>query len=91
MPGALNEAFVQTLYDMEHIEPSIYRWTNVLSPELAKRITDGDLKDFYDGRIRPILRKIKNNATKDDVRELAGELNKVPEIEPYNLSLLVNP
>ncbi len=81
-----SEHFIQTLYDMEHMNPKIYMWTNnEAAKQVSERInSDLHFAEFYDINIRPILRKMKTASTPSDLEALVKVLCTLPQAQRYD-------
>jgi hypothetical protein len=102
--GTHEEMFIQTIYDMEHSYKNIFGFTNAAWPLVKvlgytiEEVPESELKDkdenivkFYNENVTPILQKMKDNATKENLIELIETLNEIPIVkEKYNLDNLIN-
>ena len=88
--GNHQERFIQTLYDMVNINPKIYRWTNAGAEFFIEMEKDNKLKEFYEFKIKPVMVKLKDNATQTDITNLVNILNQVETIKNFNLEELIS-
>jgi hypothetical protein len=75
------ERLIQTLYDMQHLSFDYYQWTNPHWKFFMEIFEDSvDAIKFYREKLAPILTRMKDNATRQDMIELVKTLQEIQEI-----------
>lgn len=87
--GSRAERFLQTLYDMVHSYPTIHKWTNSAIPFVAALEQDPGLKEHYDQKIIPLLRRLGPESP-SELENLVAELKDIPVVAQYDLASLGN-
>ena len=85
--GSRAEQFLQTLYDMEHCYPTIYHWTHGAHAFVAALEQDPSLREHYDQKIVPILRRL-GPENPSELENLVAELKEIPVVAQYKLDSL---